>query len=193
MPETAVIGLRPHTYWTAVVVLAGPAEAPRVLERRRMVFAEGAERFVFHSAEKLELAAAQGLIATVRGRTESNAKRGFIDLLGGLQHAGVSVALAVVPAGRRKPPLDLAQILRSHALMHAAEGHFYRDALADACRRLGLEVARPPEHELGGLLAGRLGVEEAALEARLRDMGAALGPPWTQDQKLATMAAWLHL
>jgi len=193
MSETAVIGLRPHTYWTAVAVLAGPAEAPRVLERRRMVFAEGAERFVFHSAEKLELAAAQGLIAAVRGRTESNAKRGFTDLLEGLQHAGVSVSLAVAPAGRRRPPEDLGAILRSHALMHAAEGHFYRDVLADACRRLGLQVARPPEHELGPLLAARLGIGEAALEARLRDMGAALGPPWTRDQKLAVQAAWLHL
>ena len=38
-----------------------------------------------------------------------------------------------------------------------------------------------------------LGLDRAALEARLREMGAALGPPWSEDYKLATLAAWLHL
>jgi hypothetical protein len=193
MSETAVIGLRPHTYWTAVVVLAGSVQNPRVVERRKIVFADGAERFVFHSAEKLELAAARGLIETVRGRTESNAKRGFTDLLEGLERAGVGVELAVVPLSRNRPPEDLGRILRSHALMHAAEGSFYRDVLAGAFRRLGLEVARPPEAELGPRLAARLGVDQAALDARLGEMGTALGPPWTQDQKLAAQAAWLQL
>jgi hypothetical protein len=193
MPETAVIGLRPHTCWTAAVVLAGPAHAPRVLERRRIVFAEGAERFVFHSAVKLELAAARGLIETVRGRTESNAKRGLTDLLESLERMGAAAALAVAPVGRGPPPGDLEAILRSRALMRAAEGRFYRDVLADACRRLGLEVARPAEHELGPLLAGRLGIGEPALETRVRELGATLGPPWSQDQRLAAQAAWLHL
>jgi hypothetical protein len=193
MPETAVIGLRPHSYWTAVVVLAGPAHAPRVLERRRMVFADGAERFVYHRAEKLDLAAGRGLIEAVRGRTESNAKRGFVDLLGTLERTGAAAALAVVPLGRQTPLDDLQAVLRSHALMNAAEGHFSREVLAGAFRRLGLQVARPSEHELGAQLAGRLGLDEEMLEARLRDMGAALGPPWGQDQKLAAQAAWLHL
>src|SRR5215469_2178104 len=102
----------------------------RVIERRRIVFAEGGERFVFHQAAELELAAGQALIDQVRISARANAARGISELLESMAASGVRAAAAVVPLGRQRPPSDLAQILRSHALMHAAEGHFYRDVVA---------------------------------------------------------------
>ena len=185
----AVLGFRPHTYWTAVVALAGSPDAPRVVTRRRIDFAAGLERFVYHQAEALDLAEGQALIDRVRTAVEANAAREIGGLVADLRRDDVTVRDAVVPAGTAKLPEALADILRVHARMHAAEGAFYRDAVAAACAAVGLRVHRVAERDL----PSALGVDAAALEARLHALGATLGPPWNEDYRLATQAAWLHL
>jgi len=62
------------------------------------------------------------------------------------------------------PPSDLRATLRSHALIHAAEGHFFREALLEACRHL-LAAAR-----MDPLWRGQLGPK------RRRSMAASAGP-----------------
>ncbi len=192
-PAVAVLGFRPHTYWTSAVALAGPADAPRLTERRRITFATGNERMVFHRAEQTDIETARLLIEEVRAATEANAAREIGALVEDLKRDGVSVSVAVVPEAINKLPEALEDILKVHARMHAAEGNFYRAVLATACARVGLAVHRAVERELPALAADVLGVNIAAVEARLKTMGAALGPPWSEDFKLATLAAWLHL
>ena len=189
----AVLGFRPHTYWTAVVALAGRPDAPRIVTRRRVDFAAGLERFVYHQAETLDPAEAQALIDRVRAAVEANAAREIGGLVADLRRDGVTVRVAVAPAGTAKLPEALADILRVHARMHAAEGNFYRDAVAAACDALGLRVHRVAERDLPSALGKALGVDAAALDARLRALGATLGPPWNEDYRLATQAAWLRL
>jgi hypothetical protein len=189
----AVLGFRPHTYWTAAVALAGRPDAPRVVTRRRIDFAAGLERFVYHQAEALDLVEGQALIDRVRTAVESNAAREIGGLVADLRRDGVTVRIAVVPCGAAKPPEALADILRVHARMHAAEGNFYRDAVAAACEILGLPVHRVAERDLPLALGKTLGVDAATVDARLHVLGATLGPPWNEDYRLATQAAWLHL
>jgi hypothetical protein len=191
-PVFAVLGFRPHTYWTAVVALTGQPDAPRVIERRRITFAAGEERFVYHQAAA-DSAKAASLIDGVRAATEANAGREIGTLLADLRRDGVSIRIAVVPAGMAQLPDKLEDVLRAHTRMHAAEGVFYRDVVAQACRVTGLEVRRVVERELTALVCDLLGVKAPALEARLKEVGAELGPPWSEDYRLATQAAWLHL
>jgi len=72
----------------------------------------------------------------------------------------------------------LAAILAAHPLIHTAEGELFRDVLVWAARECRLPVT---------------GVREKALDAaslkRVDGLGKSLGPPWTQDQKYATVAA----
>ncbi len=192
MAETAVLGFRPHTYWTAAVALAGPADAPRVLARHKIVFAAGAERSVYHQAAEAPEGEAERLIERVRASVTANAWAGIGALQELLAKDGVVVRTAVVPTGGRTLPA-LAEIARVHTLQHAAEGEFYRDAVADGCGGLGMAVGRPVERELAALVADRLGESREALQARLKAMGAALGSPWSEDQRLATLAAWTGL
>jgi len=192
-PSTAVLGFRPHTYWTAVVALAGPPKAPQVLERRRIEFATGGERFVYHQAETLELAAGEALVCAVRKATEANAAREVGALVGDLQRDGVAVRAAVVSAGTAKFPASLEEILKSHAYMHAAEGTFYRDVVAEACADLGLTVHRIAERDMPALAGEQAHVDHSMLDELLKQMGAALGPPWSEDYRLATQAAWAGL
>jgi hypothetical protein len=98
-----------------------------------------------------------------------------------------------VPIARTKPPDKLEDILKSHSWMHAAEGDFYRGVVATACTELGLEVRRAIERELAADVTRRHALPAPLLETHLKALGAALGPPWTEDQKLATLAAWSQL
>jgi hypothetical protein len=185
-----VLGFRPHTYWTAVVALSGDVVAPTLVDRRRIDFAAGDQRFVYHQAVSLSPAKAVAKIQATRRAVETAAAQGVKALLAGLAEA--PVRLAVVPVGR-PPAQDLAEIIRSHAAIHAAEGQFYRDALAEACRALGLDVARVAEKELLLEASRTLQSPAAKLEAHLKVIGGKAGPPWGEDQRMAALAAWIGL
>jgi len=114
-------------------------------------------------------------------------------MLEDLGRAGVTLGVAVVPIARIKPPDKLEDILKSHSWMHAAEGDFYRGAVATACTALGLEVRRAVERDLAGDVCRRHAFPPQLLETRMKALGAALGPPWSEDQKLAVLAAWSQL
>ena len=186
----AVLGFRPHTYWTAAVALSGSPRAPSVIERRRMVFAVDDERSVYHQAAEAPDGEAPALIARVRAIVEANAVREIAALLADLQGAGLAVETAVVPTGRPRAAQPLEKVLQSHSAIHAAEGDFYRDVVAHACAAVGLEVRRLPERDLSQAVRDLLGLDAAALDERLKEIGAALGPPWSEDYRLATQAAW---
>jgi hypothetical protein len=186
------LGFRPHTYWTAAVALAGPANAPQVLERRRIVFAKDLERFVYHQAAEAP-AGALRLIEKVREATVANAAREIGMLAEDLAGDGVTVRSAATAAATARLPASLAEILAVHALMHAAEGSFYRDVVAAGCETTGLAVTRVAEKDLPSQVAAQLGLGGKALDAKLKAMGAALGPPWNEDYRLATLAAWTLL
>ncbi|HXQ11254.1 MAG TPA: hypothetical protein VN805_09710 [Caulobacteraceae bacterium] len=188
-----VLGFRPHTYWTAAVALAGSADAPEVVERRRITFATGDERMVYHRAAEVPAAEAPALVAQVRSAVEVHASQAVKAMVADLARAGRRVRAAVVPTAGLKLPGRIEDIVRVHARMHAAEGELYRDIVADACAGLGLKVHRVVERELFALASDRVGTSEAVLKMRLQAIGAALGPPWSEDQKLAMLAALIHL
>lgn len=175
------------------MALAGSADAPEVVERRRITFATGDERMVYHRAAELPAAEAPALVARVRAAVEVNAAEAVKVMVADLARAGRPVSAAVVPTAGLKLPARIEDIVRVHARMHAAEGELYRDIVAAACAGLGLKVHRVVERELFALASDRIGTSEAVLKARVQAMGAALGPPWSEDQKLAMLAALVHL
>jgi hypothetical protein len=193
MAIAATMGFRPHTYWTPTAVLAGPASTPRLVARRRITFATGRERMAYHQAAEIGPEAAEALIEGVRAATQKNAADEIAALLTDLRRKGVTVAIAVVPEARPRLPATVAEIVRVHALMHAAEGVFYREVVAAACRELGLQVVRTLERDLTETAAAILDVEPATLAPRLTDLAAGQGPPWNEDYRLAALAAWLGL
>ena len=95
------------------------------------------------------------------------------------------------PSSRPRLPDTVAEIIRVHSLMHAAEGVFYRDVVAAACRDLGLDVIRTVERDLAETAAMVLDLAPTTLAARLA--GLATDPPWSEDYRIAALAAWLGL
>jgi hypothetical protein len=186
----AAMGFRPHTYWTAVVALGGRADAPIVVERVRFDYAGREERFIYHQAAQADPAAAASLIDAARRRCEAKAAAEIDAVLQRLGRRGVAVRKVATAAAVANLPSELGQILRSHALIHAAEGEFGRNLIASACSGLGLEVHRLVEREISNRLRDRLGSGSGPIADRLHAIGAAIGPPWNEDFRLAAQAAW---
>lgn len=188
----AVLGFRPHTYWTAAVAVAGAPDAPQVVHRRRFEFAGRGERFIYHQVAEAGVDRAAEMIARARAATIDNVAREVGGLRTDLERQGFEVTVACSAASTAKlPALDV--VLAAHSRIHAAEGELCREVIAGGCAAAGLEVRRAVERELAALVADRLGVTASDVGARLKAMGPTLGPPWSEDYRLATLAAWLQL
>ena len=194
--QTAALGFRVHSGWAAAVVLCGPMDAPVVVDRRKIQLVKIFSytfRQPYHTAEKMPRQDATKFIRGVQTdakRLASSALRSLqIDLAEG-DFKIVRGAL-LMASGRVLPELE--QILVSHALIHTADGELFRDSLRAACARCNLPVQAIREKELFGTASKMLGIQEAVLKRRVAALGKALGPPWSQDEKFAALAAWLSL
>ena len=92
-----------------------------------------------------------------------------------------------------RPLSALEKILASHALIHTADGELFREALLHASARCGLRDFRIKEKELVVRAAQVLRFKGDSLMRRVAQLGRDFGAPWSQDEKFATLAAWLTL
>ena len=92
-----------------------------------------------------------------------------------------------------RPLPDLATTLQSHALLHTAEGEFFREVLLRASEHCSLPVTRVKEREVWARGAALFRLDAADLQQQITELGRSLGPPWRQDEKLASLAAWIAL
>ena len=196
MTHEAALGLRAHSGWAALVALGGPVTAPIVLRRCRVELAdraiEGSSQ-AYHTAEKMPLPKAAEFVQRCNAATAALSAHAVQHTIAELSDRGYSAQSACVLLSSARPLPDLKSILASHALIHTAEGEFYRDALRTACSQCGLATMGVRERELPGLAAERLNISAAALEARISELGKTVGPPWRQDEKLCALASWVAL
>ncbi|MBZ5553508.1 MAG: hypothetical protein LAO21_12360 [Acidobacteriia bacterium] len=192
----AALGFRSHSGWAALVVLTGSPRSPLVLDRRRIELVDPAiqgSAQPYHAAEKLDLKDAEKFINDCTRRTELMARQVLRDVIPPLQKKGLDISGCGILLSSGNPAKTLAATLASHALIHAAEGDFFRHALIHASEHFGLPITMVQERELWERAASDLELMVDKLQARIDEMGRTLGPPWTEDQKLATLAGWLAL
>jgi hypothetical protein len=172
------LGFVAHTGWAAAVVVSA-GEPPVVLDRRRIELVAGGfeAAAVYHASESLALAEARRVVDRARATAERSASEHIGAMLESLKSARHAVRTCAIVGAAKPFDHELASILRSHALIHAAEGELYRAALVAGAKAHGLEVVTVPARELDG------GAKW------LTAIGRELGPPWSKDQKLATLAA----
>lgn len=190
----AALGFKAHTGWATVVALAGPLASPRVIAKRRITLAE---RFddgaLYHVGQGLPLADAERLIRSSRTAFEGAARDAIEKLVAELRAAGCEPAASAVVSGDGRPLPALGAILRSHALVHAAEGELYRSVFARASEACGLPAALVPAKELSPRAARALGIATAQVASTLAALGRSSGRPWARDQKEAALAACIAL
>ena len=188
--EDAALGFRSHSGWAVLVAVAGRAPSPAVVLRRRIELSRKTPRQPFHAAEGRPLKEAEALIRRATEEARALAASALEDALEELRHAGKRAVRCGLLAAAGRPLPGLADILASHALIHAAEGELFRDALRRGSRVLGLRLVETKEREAFARAAPVLGFSPPPLKRRIDEWGRPLGPPWRQDEKLAALAAW---
>ena len=192
----AALGLRAHSGSAALVALAGSLESPDVVIRRRIVTADaavGGSKQPFHTAEPLELADAAAWIDKCTESTKQLSREAVRTAISDLRGRGLEVVGCgvILGSGRSLPALEA--ILASHAMLHTAEGEFYRQALVEAGKHCGLPVVGIKERDVYEQGAAHWHISVVELRSRIAALGRGIGPPWTQDQKYAALVGWLAL
>ena len=194
--KQAAVGFRVHSGWSAAVAVSLEKGAPVVLARQRIHLVETFTyefRQPYHTAEKMLGGQAREFISQMQLEARRLAYRAIRELESKTQEQGVKLTRCglLLASGRPLPALE--KILASHALIHTADGELFREALLHASNRCGLRDFRIKEKELLDRAGQVLRLKGNALMRRVTELGRPLGSPWSQDEKFATIAAWLAL
>jgi hypothetical protein len=192
----AAVGFRAHSGWAALVSIFLVKSEPVVFCRHKLQLVEELKpQFCqpYHAAARMPFEKAEKFILEVKAQAQRLACKGLRRLGAELMEKGHSLtACGLLTGSGRKLP-ELERILAAHPLIHTAEGILFREALADAAKECGLFVLEVREKQLLTEGAKALGMAEQKLLARVTELGRPLGSPWSQDEKYATVAAWLAL
>lgn len=194
--STAVLGARVHSGWAAVVAVSGYSHAVQVVDRRRIVITDAAlagAKQPYHFAEDMKLPDAEKHLAKCAAISDRVASGAIREMVNELQLLGYQVPGAAIIMAAGRPLPDLAGILASHALIHTAEGEFYRGVLRRACEGQKIAVTGIRERDLEQQASETFGRAALGIEQKIAGLGRLLGPPWTQDHKTAALAASIIL
>jgi hypothetical protein len=193
---TAALGFAPHSGWAAVIGLGARGGELRILIRERIDVAaprDAEAKQPYHTVEGLPMGEARERLAryeTAAAKMASSAMRRILDRIRDDRQRLVGVGI-LDSSGRRAGSLEAT--LRSHALIHTADGDHCRSAIAAAAAQAGLPVCRVRTRDLEAEAAAVTGRDPEALRQEVGDLGRTAGPPWGGDQKAAALLAWLLL
>jgi hypothetical protein len=194
--KKAAVGFRVHSGWAAMVAVGLEQGVPSVLARERVHLVEKftyAFRQPYHTAEKLGVEEGREFISGVGGEARRLAQDAIRRLQGEMPEQGYELVLCGLLRASGRPLPALGKVLASHALIHTADGELFREAILHASARCGLREFTIKEKELLDVAGRTFRVKPADLLQRVTDLGRPLGAPWSQDEKFATLAAWLAL
>lgn len=194
--KEAAVGFRVHSGWSALVAMCVEKGEPVILHRSRLHLVETFTytfRQPYHTAKEMEPEEAPAFIAQVRAKARELARDAMRKLRTTLKQGGYELKHGALLLASGRPLPELEKILGSHALIHTADGELFRESVMHACERGGVAMTRIKERELVDTAAKSLCVAPPVLLRRITELGKAMGSPWTQEEKFATLGAWLAL
>ena len=180
-----------HSGWGAAVCISSDSASPEIVDRRRIVIIEPTmkgSKQPYHFAETLKLEEAERHIqkcAAASQRLALKAMREMLDAVSARNYRVVGCAM-LLASGRALP--SLSKILASHALIHTAEGEFFRKVVREACEHYRIPVVAIRERELDERASASFGSAAAGVWQHISSLGKTVGSPWTQDEKIAALA-----
>jgi hypothetical protein len=194
--KPAALGFRVHSGWTSLIALGLENNQPIILARQHphlVATFSYTFRQPYHTAEKMDLAEAQTFLDQQRDEARVLALSALRAAQTEAAQQGYKVNRAALLLASGRPLPELPKILASHSIIHTADGEFFREALLHACARSNVAVTKIKDRELLATASATLRRNPAALTRFVNDLGKPLGSPWTQDEKFATLGAWLAL
>jgi hypothetical protein len=173
------------------VCVSGNSVSPEIVDRRRIVIIEptmaGAKQ-PYHFVESLRLEEAERHLqkcATASKRLAVQAIAAMLDSVTTRNYRVVGCAM-LLASGRALP--SLSKILASHALVHTAEGEFFRKVVREACEQCRIPVVGFRERELDERATATFGKTAVRVRQHISSLRKTVGSPWTQDEKTAALA-----
>lgn len=194
--KEAAVGFRVHSGWTAMVAVTIEKGGPSVVAKQRPHLVETytyAFRQPYHTAERMPLGEAREFVTRVQNEARSLAYRAIRGLQSDSQEQGIQLTRGGLLLASGRPLPGLEKILASHALIHTADGELFREAILHACARCGLRTVSIKDKELLERAKSVLHIQPDVLMRRVSALRRPFGSPWSQDEKFATLAAWLAL
>jgi hypothetical protein len=196
VPIRAAFGLRPHSGWAALVAVAGTPRDPQVLDRRRIEIADRrieGSRQPYHAAEGRDPGQARRYLERCERHSRRLAQEALSDAIGDLRKKGADAVRCGLLLASGRPMPALTDILASHALIHSADGEHFREAIRVAAVELRLPIVAVREKEIWKRASDEMRIPIEELQGLVGAIAKSVGPPWTQDQKLAAISGWLAL
>lgn len=171
--------------------MSGDPAIPELVDRRRIVIIDskmqGAKQ-PYHFAENLGLEGAERHLQKCAAISQRLAVQAIGEMLDGVTARNYRVVgcAMLLASGRALPSLQ--KILASHALVHTAEGEFFRKVVREACEYLRIPVVGVRERELDERANATFGNAAARVRQHVSSLGQTVGSPWTQDEKTAALA-----
>jgi hypothetical protein len=191
--DRATFGFSVHTGWAAMIAVAGTPAAPVILDRSLVEMIPDSDRdpprFVYHAGQELSLIAAERYIREATEKSRANALAALKAAIAELGKRGHDIVASGIIVSGRPLDADLAAILKSHTLVHTAEGELFRGAIKSASEKLKIPVTEIPARDLPARAARVLKIPEAELPGRLAKVGRSAGRPWSKDQKDSFLVA----
>src|SRR5260370_16319163 len=184
------IGIRVHSGWGALVAVTGEPAAIEVINRQRIEIvdrkAAGAVQ-PYHFARELALHLAEKHIAKSAAAANQLAIDAMREVTKRLRGKGYKLVRAAILLSSWHPDPAIEKILASHAMIHPAEGKFFRQSFAEACLALRIPIVGMLERDLEERAESRLGEDTRRPKLRINGLGKITRPPWTRDHEVATL------
>jgi hypothetical protein len=187
------LGVRVKSGWATVVLLAGPARAPRVADHHIIALSDPAvptSRQPYHAVLRAHRRNAARLERMLRRVVERATRRSLTRLLRDCRAAGHAVRRMTLVVGS---DIDPGTIGNDHIRAHALEGRLFRTALEQAARARHLACSVVVERTVYAKAAVALQRSPEQLRRAVTELGRPVMGPWRADEKAATLAAWLAL
>jgi hypothetical protein len=194
--KSAAVGFRVHSGWTSLVAVAVEKEKPIVLARHRPHLVSTFSytfRQPYHTAARMSVEDAATFLEGLRDEARRLAVAALKSARADVAQQGYQLTRAALLTASGRPLPELARILTSHSLIHSADGEFFREAILSGGAQCRLAVTMTKDRELLAAASSKLHRKPATLLKLLTALGKPLGGPWTQDEKFATLVAWLQL
>jgi hypothetical protein len=193
----AVLGLKSHSGWAALVVLGTAGGDLHVIDRRRIELVKegdaGWAKQPYHAAEHLRPETARDVVKRGVAAARQIAAREIRAVVQRTQAAKHEIAACAVLVGDPMPSWSVDEILAVHFRMHKAEGALFQGVLGAAARTCGITLVAVPVKQLAAQARTTFGPRTSKILAQIALLGRSVGPPWGKDQKEATLAAAIAL
>jgi hypothetical protein len=192
--QTAIVGVAEHGNSAELVTLDPGGE---LLDRRRIDLTKGLPTHPYHHegswavgryvnsawAKKISLPDAIALVERVHKAAAVGARESLEALSATVKLPIASIAIRICA----KLPATIEQRIADTRAANVADSIMYREALAAAAKARGWSIVWYDRDDVFAEAKAALGGKD--VEALLRAMGKAAGPPWQARHKLAAAAA----